>query len=139
MKKHLFFTFALFLFQLVSFAQIDIAISNEKPDKKLFVTSDSSLGIILNDGSLELFINENAKQVQKWIIVSFEIGYQKDGDFQLYSINGNKITVDLLNFIMGKKSIEGDIYIYEIIVRNAETGRTKTFFNKIIKVSFPNH
>ena len=138
MKKHLFITFTFFLFQLVTLAQTDIIVSNEKPDKKSVITSDSTLGVIFKDGNLELFINENGRRVQKSIIISFEIGYQKDDDYRVYSINGNKITAEHLDLMMGKNSIAGDIYMYQVIVKDVETQKNKIYFNKAIKVSFPN-
>ena len=138
MKKHLFITFTFFLFQLVTLAQTDIVVSNEKPDKKSVITSDSTLGVIFKDGNLELFINENGRRVQKSIIISFEIGYQKDDDYRVYSINGNKITAEHLDLMMGKNSIAGDIYMYQVIVKDVETQKNKIYFNKAIKVSFPN-
>lgn len=138
MKKHLLITFVLFQFQLVTFAQTDLNVSHEKTDKKSVVTSDSTLGVIFKDGNLELFINENGRRVQKSIIISFELGYQKDDDYRVYSINGNKITAERLDLIMGKSSIAGDIYIYQVIIKDVETQKNKIYFNKAIKVSFLN-
>ena len=137
MKKHLFITFSLFLFQLVLFAQSDIAISNEKPDKKLFVTSDSLLGVVIKDGNLKLYINESGMEAPKSIIVSFNLSYQKNDDFMMKQIRGNIITVQLLDEIMDKKYKNDGFYISDFHIKNINKGKIQVS-HKSIKVSFPN-
>ena len=135
MKKHLFITFVLFLFQLVAFAQNDSVILSHKLDIKTITTSDSSLQPIFKDGKLEFYILENGKQSSKFVIVSFYLIYRKGDEMELIHVSGNTITSHFVDKIMSGIYTSVHFFIKEIVVKNTEINKMKIFTNNNIKVS----